>query len=471
LFVIQVDPDARPSNVSAPLSGHFKASAELPRSLQKQGPAATAGATTYGAADRVDQKTSQAASSSTESPARKGIDPNLELRKDIFAAAIGEDKVNGSAKGEWDETTNCATCGKACETVKYRSTKSTKPLDLCENCYVDGKFPANLFSGDFIRMANVEAKDKGQEPWTEQESLLLLEGLEMHPSDWTAVAQHVGTRTRDECILHFLRLPIEDPYSAASMSDLGILQYQLSKETSNDNPVMSVVAFLASTIDADVAAAAAHTSMEKLGVKAKAKDVQVKKESDMDVDTKKADDQEVDKEADEKQSIVAPLPNYEEEKRISNLTTQYIRKQVEKFESRLAQFQELEGLVEEEKRHVERERHQLYQDRVNFKKIQSQVKAEITRRQPPPPPPQATAGPNIPNGMSPAQLQQLSLQQQGGPNPSQLAFAQQQQQQQQQQQFLRQQQYRDMMMQQQQQQQQPMPQYQPSAGFNPMRMQ
>ncbi|KAJ2961141.1 hypothetical protein NQZ79_g3587 [Umbelopsis isabellina] len=319
-------------------------------------------------------------------------------------------------------------------------------------------------------MAKVEAKENGQEPWSDQESLLLLEGLEMHPSDWTAVAQHVGTRTRDECILHFLRLPIEDPYSAASMSDLGMLQYKLSKETSNDNPVMSVVAFLASTIDADVAAAAAHTSMEKLGVKAKPKDVEVKKESDMDVDTKKGDDQEADKESDEKQSIVAPLPNYEEEKRISNLTSQYIRKQVEKYEARLAQFQELESVVEEEKRHVERERHQLYQDRTTFKKIQAQVKAEITRRQPPPPP-QAAAGPNIPNGMSPAQLQQLSLQQQhqmqqqGGPNPNQLAFAQQQQQ------FLRQQQYRDMMMQQQQQQQQPMPQYQQAPGFNPMRMQ
>jgi SWI/SNF related-matrix-associated actin-dependent regulator of chromatin subfamily C len=26
------------------------------------------------------------------------------------------------------------------------------------------------------------------------------------------VSEHVGSRTQDECILHFLRLPIEDPY-------------------------------------------------------------------------------------------------------------------------------------------------------------------------------------------------------------------------------------------------------------------
>ena len=41
---------------------------------------------------------------------------------------------------------------------------------------------------------------------------LLLEGLELHKDDWNKVCEHVGSRTQDECILHFLRLPIEDPY-------------------------------------------------------------------------------------------------------------------------------------------------------------------------------------------------------------------------------------------------------------------
>ena len=34
----------------------------------------------------------------------------------------------------------------------------------------------------------------------------------MYKDDWNKVAEHVGTRTQDECILHFLRLPIEDPF-------------------------------------------------------------------------------------------------------------------------------------------------------------------------------------------------------------------------------------------------------------------
>ena len=34
----------------------------------------------------------------------------------------------------------------------------------------------------------------------------------MYKDDWNKVSDHVGTRTQDECILNFLRLPIEDPY-------------------------------------------------------------------------------------------------------------------------------------------------------------------------------------------------------------------------------------------------------------------
>ena len=65
-------------------------------------------------------------------------------------------------------------------------------------------------------------QDKGaatrSREWTDQETLLLLEGLEMYKDDWNKVAEHVGSRTQDECILQFLRLPIEDPYLEGDIS-------------------------------------------------------------------------------------------------------------------------------------------------------------------------------------------------------------------------------------------------------------
>ena len=34
----------------------------------------------------------------------------------------------------------------------------------------------------------------------------------MYKDDWNKITEHVGSRTQDECITHFLQLPIEDPY-------------------------------------------------------------------------------------------------------------------------------------------------------------------------------------------------------------------------------------------------------------------
>lgn len=101
--------------------------------------------------------------------------------------------------------------------------------------------------------------------WTEQETLLLLEGLEMYKDDWNKVCEHVGSRTQDECILHFLRLPIEDPYleDPEAGGTLGPLAYQPIPFSKAGNPIMSTVAFLASIVDPRVAAAAAKSAMNE----------------------------------------------------------------------------------------------------------------------------------------------------------------------------------------------------------------
>lgn len=137
--------------------------------------------------------------------------------------------------------------------------------------------------------------------WTEQETLLLLEAslicldigfcqwitivclsalvfifllccdfifyssqaLEMFKDDWNKVSEHVGSRTQDECILHFLRLPIEDPYLENTEASLGPLAYQPIPFSQSGNPVMSTVAFLASVVDPRVASAAAKAALGK----------------------------------------------------------------------------------------------------------------------------------------------------------------------------------------------------------------
>lgn len=111
-------------------------------------------------------------------------------------------------------------------------------------------------------MKNKTAASMARE-WTDQETLLLLEGLEMFKDDWNKVCEHVGSRTQDECILHFLRLPIEDPYLEDDTTFLGPLSYQPIPFSKAGNPIMSTVAFLASVVDPRIAASAAKAAMEE----------------------------------------------------------------------------------------------------------------------------------------------------------------------------------------------------------------
>lgn len=95
----------------------------------------------------------------------------------------------------------------------------------------------------------------------------LSQALEVYRDDWNKVSEHVGTRTQDDCILHFLRLPIEDPYLEDSSASLGPLAYQPVPFSQSENPVMSTVAFLASVVDPRVASAAAKAALGQFALK------------------------------------------------------------------------------------------------------------------------------------------------------------------------------------------------------------
>lgn len=90
----------------------------------------------------------------------------------------------------------------------------------------------------------------------------------MYRDDWNKVAEHVGSRTQDECILHFLRLPIEDAYLEgefgsncfSALADAAHPQPPFSKA---GNPILSTVAFLAAVVDPRVAASAASAALKE----------------------------------------------------------------------------------------------------------------------------------------------------------------------------------------------------------------
>jgi hypothetical protein len=224
-----------------------------------------------------------------------------------------------------------------------------------------------------------EALDTNRK-WTEQETLRLLEGIDMHRDDWNRVSQHVETRNQQECILHFLRLPIQDAY--LEEDKLGPLAYQPVPFSKAGNPVMSTVAFLASVVDPRVAAAGAKAALTEFNKMKGDTDENVVKKlgqtsnsssdvlSEGNISTAAAA-------ALSAASVKAKHLATVEERKIKSLVASLVDLQIKKLEIKLRHVEELEEVLEQEKEALELQRQQLIADRQLFNK--EQLKAQELR--------------------------------------------------------------------------------------------
>lgn len=93
---------------------------------------------------------------------------------------------------------------------------------------------------DFVKESSM--KDYGDvdgDSWSDQETLQLLEGMQLYNENWNKVAEHVGTKSKAQCILHFVRLPLDgvplDNIDVPSTSGSSILLRRDNHERSEPN--------------------------------------------------------------------------------------------------------------------------------------------------------------------------------------------------------------------------------------------
>ncbi|KAL3621230.1 hypothetical protein CASFOL_036142 [Castilleja foliolosa] len=106
---------------------------------------------------------------------------------------------------------HCNSCSADCSRKRYHCQKQAD-FDLCADCFNNGKFDSNMSPSDFILMEPAEAGGASGGKWTDQETLLLLEAIEIFRDNWSEIAEHVATKTKAQCILHFVQMPIEDAF-------------------------------------------------------------------------------------------------------------------------------------------------------------------------------------------------------------------------------------------------------------------
>lgn len=444
----EIDPETRPSAIGPPFTGHFRIVADTPRGLQTFQPASDVkvepGKEFAGTDNALLRHYKEASAQEKESL-------NLEIRRNIYdqkgkdltadskaKQANGEDAAsNGASAGELPTKTiediakeptkpiNCFSCGNDCTRLRYHYAKTHSPspmkqerviFDLCPACFLSGKHAGHNQSIDFVKLEDptyntVPDKDA---PWTDDELLLLLEGLESYDENWNKIADHVGSRTREECVVKFLQLEIEDQYLEPEFSShptYGPLDNGRIPFSQADNPVMSVLGFLAGMSEPAVAAAAASRSVKEMG-KAYRKGLNqgiggqplgggkdkesVKTEDTMDVDGAASPEPEettqvalssADRPKDASSFAAttafatsaarsAALAS-NEEREMTRLVSAAVNTTLQKFELKLQQFSEMESMLQAERRELDRGRQQLFLDRLAFRKRVSETQEAL----------------------------------------------------------------------------------------------
>ena len=316
-------------------------------------------------------------------------------------------KAMEEAAKEPKKTFNCYSCGIDCTRCRFHYSKNNDSAkdgskevkyDLCPNCYFQARMPSAHRSSDFVKLeepGSTTIPDKDA-PWTDSETLLLLEGLEMYDDNWTQVADHVGTRTREECVLRFLQLEIQDKYMEDDLDRVAISGKGASIRdpiSQAENPVMSVLSFLAQMADPSVVTAATGRSIEAVRKEVQAaldrgistseapadKEAEVKNEDSMEVDGT------VVPISGSTNGAVQPVTDLttiglatagaraatlasHEEREMTRLVGAAVNLTLQKFELKLSQFNEIEAVVQAERKDLERGRQQLFLDRLAFRK-------------------------------------------------------------------------------------------------------
>ena len=367
---------------------------------------------------------------------------NLEIRRNIYdqkgkdlaadakaKQANGEDSGSNRSSGgelpmkqiediakESKKPVYCFACATDCTRIRYHYAKTHKPsrgkedhvdFDICPTCYINQKYSDATQAIDFVKIEdpNYSTVPDKDAPWTEDELLLLLEGLEIYDDNWNKIADHVGSRTREECVVKFLQLEIEDKYLEPEVNghpSYGVLDSGRVPFSQKDNPVMSVIAFLAGLSEPAAAAAAAGRSVKEMeksymkrlnlhgaggqGDKAKDKDA-MKTEDSMEVDNVASPQanstNQIAISSQEKQQDPAAFAATtafaasaaraaalasNEEREMTRLVSAAVNTTLQKLELKLQQFSEMESMLQAERRELERGRQQLFLDRLAFRK-------------------------------------------------------------------------------------------------------
>lgn len=111
----------------------------------------------------------------------------------------------------------CDACG--CDLTHSVRIKCADPVcepgdgvDICPSCFCKGKEFDKHKRGHAYRVVELHSYPIFSADWGADEELLLLEGVSLQGiGNWQAIAEHVGTRAKDEIEKHYNEVYVDSP--------------------------------------------------------------------------------------------------------------------------------------------------------------------------------------------------------------------------------------------------------------------
>lgn len=317
---------------------------------------------------------------------------NLALRSLIsMADSNTSSSTPTTANAASQRPLDCSVCNKHDISIAFQS-KDARPKTLCADCFYSS---VSESSRDYYHKIDkrIDAINKeDMKPWSKKETLALIEAIEKFGDDWEKVSRAVGSRDVEACILHFIRLPIEDPYYSASLSfdkankELGTAG-RSTANTATPNPLMQLMAFLTRSLSPKIASAASRAAikayMEENRLTAKDEDASSDASNmDVDVEHKKnesnSEARDTRSAAEEKELqdltavasaglaaavLKASLLAEKEERDMRRAVLHMIDAQYRKMELKMKYFDEMERFLDEEHKRLDAKRAQVLEEK------------------------------------------------------------------------------------------------------------
>ena len=266
---------------------------------------------------------------------------------------------------------SCKSCQGECSSTVNSTAYYHNPvlkINLCYNCYTTGKYSSEMASADFVKIDPSSFPSSGpssSSDWTEEELLKLMEAIEKYSDSgvnmaannvWDAIAENVG-KPRETCLLQFLKLPTGEHLSSSdssvlsSISTSSFLNFPFSQ---SENPVLSVLAFLAGHVHPRVAAVASQAALSELS----------KLEGQENLDMQAVAATALACASAHAQNLASAESN-----RIAYWRDLLIETQLKKLQLKIESLEELEKVVEEERKEIEKQRLQIFMERFNLRKM------------------------------------------------------------------------------------------------------